>query len=154
MIKEDIKVGLKFSLTLSGCKKCGFEPLSITGGYPIVFEAINKENDGRFLCVHNVPNERIVAHISMSDIGEYGNKVESTEQVLHPSHYSWLKDLCGVEPIEICRHFSFSVGNALKYLMRKGKVDGDKTEKGKRIEDLKKAIFYLQDEIKMLENTK
>ena len=78
----------------------------------------------------------------------------SGEQVNHPSHYSWLKDLCGVEPIDICRHFGFSVGNALKYLMRKGKVDGDKTEKEKRIEDLKKAVFYLQDEIKRLENDK
>lgn len=80
--------------------------------------------------------------------------VASNEQVNHPSHYSWLKDLCGVEPIDICRHFGFSVGNALKYLMRKGKVDGDKTEKEKRIEDLKKAVFYLQDEIKRLENDK
>lgn len=78
----------------------------------------------------------------------------STEQVNHPSHYSWLKDLCGVEPIEICRHFDFSIGNALKYLMRRGKVDGEKTEKEKRIEDLRKAIFYIDDEIKMLENGK
>lgn len=79
---------------------------------------------------------------------------QEAEQVLHPSHYAWLKDLCGVEPIDICRHFDFAVGNALKYLMRKGKVDGDKTEKEKRIEDLKKAIFYIEDEIRMLENLK
>lgn len=73
------------------------------------------------------------------------------EQVNHPSHYAWLKDLCGVEPIDICRHFDFAIGNALKYLMRKGKVDGDKTEKEKRIEDLRKAVFYIQDEIKKLQ---
>ncbi len=77
-----------------------------------------------------------------------------SEQVEHPSHYAWLKELCGVEPIDICRHFDFSVGNALKYLMRKGKVDGDKTETEKRVEDLKKAVFYLQDEIRRLENGK
>ncbi len=82
--------------------------------------------------------------------GVYGT-MKNTEQVSHPSHYAWLKDLCGVEPIEICRHFDFAVGNSLKYIMRKGKVDGDKTEKEKRIEDLKKAVFYLQDEIMMLE---
>lgn len=75
-----------------------------------------------------------------------------SEQVNHPSHYSWLKGLCGVEPIEICRCFDFSIGNALKYLMRKGKVDGDKTEKEKRIEDLKKAVFYIEDEIRRLED--
>lgn len=74
------------------------------------------------------------------------------EQVEHPSHYAWLKDLCGVEPLDICRHFDFSIGNALKYLMRKGKVDGNKSEREKRIEDLRKAIFYIQDEIKLLQN--
>lgn len=74
------------------------------------------------------------------------------EFVSHPSHYTWLKELCGVEPIDICRHFDFSVGNALKYLMRKGKVDGDKTEREKRVEDLKKAVFYLQDEIRRLKD--
>ncbi len=83
---------------------------------------------------------------------EFTNK--KTEQVSHPSHYAWLKDLCGVEPIEICRHFDFSIGNALKYLMRKGKDDGDKTEEEKRIEDLRKAIFYINDEIKRIKGTR
>lgn len=73
------------------------------------------------------------------------------EQVSHPSHYAWLKELCGVEPIDICRHFDFAIGNALKYLMRKGKADGDKTEKEKRVEDLRKAIFYIEDEIKKIQ---
>ena len=73
------------------------------------------------------------------------------EQVNHPSHDAWLKDLCDVEPIDICRHFDCAMGNALKYLMRKGKVDGDKTEKEKRVEDLRKAVFYIQDEIKKLQ---
>lgn len=77
-----------------------------------------------------------------------------TEQVSHPSHYSWLKDLCGVEPIDICRYFGFSIGNALKYLMRKDKADGDKTKTEKRVEDLRKAVFYIEDEIKRLENGK
>ena len=83
---------------------------------------------------------------------EFTNK--KTEQVSHLSHYAWLKDLCGVEPIEICRHFDFSIGNALKYLMRKGKADGDKTEEEKRIEDLRKAIFYINDEIKRIKGTR
>ncbi len=86
-----------------------------------------------------------------SHLGTVSEEKLKEEQVSHPYHYYWLKDLCGVEPIDICRHFDFAVGNALKYLMRKGKVDGDKTEKEKRIEDLKKAVFYLQDEIMMLE---
>lgn len=78
--------------------------------------------------------------------------VEKAEQVSHPSHYAWLKDLCGVEPLDICRHLDFNTGNAIKYLLRKDKVDGNKTKTEKRIEDLRKAVFYIQDEIKLLEH--
>ena len=89
---------------------------------------------------------------------EYENNVEQsnesankkTEQVSHPSHYAWLKDLCGVEPLDICRHLDFNTGNAIKYLLRKDKVDGNKTKTEKRIEDLRKAIFYINDEINKL----
>ena len=81
---------------------------------------------------------------------EFANK--KTEQVSHPSHYAWLKDLCGVEPLDICRHLDFNTGNAIKYLLRKDKVDGNKTKTEKRIEDLRKAAFYIQDEIKLLEH--
>ena len=72
--------------------------------------------------------------------------------VEHPSHYAWLKDLCCVEPLDICRHLDFNTGNAIKYLLRKDKVDGNKTKTEKRIEDLHKAVFYIQDEIKLLEH--
>jgi hypothetical protein len=78
--------------------------------------------------------------------------INKTEQVSHPSHYAWLKDLCGVEPLDICRHLDFNTGNAIKYLLRKDKVDGNKTKTEKRIEDLRKAVFYIQDEIKLLEH--
>ena len=78
--------------------------------------------------------------------------INKTEQVSHPSHYAWLKDLCGVEPLDICRHLNFNTGNAIKYLLRKDKVDGNKTKTEKRIEDLHKAVFYIQDEIKLLEH--
>ena len=81
---------------------------------------------------------------------EFTNK--KAEQVSHPSHYAWLNDLCGVEPLDICRHLDFNTGNAIKYLLRKDKVDGNKTKTEKRIEDLRKAVFYIQDEIKLLEH--
>ena len=74
----------------------------------------------------------------------------NNDMVNHPSHYTWLKNLCGVEPIDICRQFDFNVGNALKYIMRKGKKDGDMTDNEKRIQDLQKAVFYLNDEITLL----
>jgi len=73
--------------------------------------------------------------------------------VNHPSHYTWLKGLCGIEPIDICKHLDFDLGNALKYILRAGhKKDASMTEGEKTIEDLKKAIFYINDKIEMLEN--
>lgn len=75
----------------------------------------------------------------------------SINRVEHPSHYTWLKDLCGIEVIDITRHMDFDLGNAIKYILRQGR----KSEEGidntdKAIEDLKKAIFYINDKIKML----
>lgn len=69
------------------------------------------------------------------------------EMVNHPSHYSRLTNLCGVEPIDICQHFNFNVGNALKYLMRKGKTENGITATEQRIQDLLKAQFYINREI-------
>ena len=73
------------------------------------------------------------------------------EKVSHPSHYTWLKELCGIEVIDITRHLDFDMGNALKYLLRAGKKSEEGyTGKEKEIEDLRKALFYIQDKIKML----
>ncbi|MGW3232451.1 DUF3310 domain-containing protein [Kitasatospora sp. NPDC001095] len=62
------------------------------------------------------------------------------DPVNHPDHYTWLP----VEVIEITRHFSFVRGNALKYLLRAGR-------KGEALQDLRKARWYLNDEIRQLE---
>jgi hypothetical protein len=67
-----------------------------------------------------------------------------TDMVNHPPHYT--SHPSGVEAIEITRHMNFNLGNAMKYIWRAGLKD-DK----KHIEDLKKALFYISDEIKRLE---
>lgn len=67
------------------------------------------------------------------------------DNVNHPSHYQWLKDKAGIEVIDITRHLSFDRGNAIKYLLRAGKKDPDKL-----IEDLQKAVWYINDEIQHL----
>lgn len=72
--------------------------------------------------------------------------------VQHPWHYAWLKELCGVEPLDICRHLDFNCGSVLKYLLRKGKEEKNLSEREQRIQDLKKAKVYLEDEIRMLES--
>ena len=80
------------------------------------------------------------------------DKQQKEERVLHPKHYTWLKDLCGIEVIDITRHMDFDLGNAIKYILRNGlKSEQGMSDKEKAIEDLKKAIFYLNDKIKMLE---
>lgn len=77
---------------------------------------------------------------------------ENNERVQHPSHYTWLKELCGVEVIGITRHMDFDLGNAVKYLLRAGrKSEEGYTDKQKMVEDLRKAIFYIKDEIKLIE---
>ena len=70
------------------------------------------------------------------------------ERVNHPSHYTWLKEKCGIEVIDITRHLDFSTGNAVKYLLRAGhKTEEGYTDRDKEVEDLKKAIFYINDKI-------
>lgn len=83
------------------------------------------------------------------------NKVETEKEdrVNHPSHYTWLKELCGIEVIDITRHMNFNLGNCIKYLLRAGhKSEQGMNDKQKQIEDLKKARFYIDDEIKRLES--
>lgn len=78
--------------------------------------------------------------------------METNERVNHPSHYTWLKEKCGIEVIDITRWMDFDLGNALKYLLRAGhKSEKGFSNKEKTIEDLRKAIWYINDKIKMLE---
>ena len=77
---------------------------------------------------------------------------DMNDRVNHPSHYTWLKELCGIEVIDITRHMDFDLGNAIKYILRQGhKSEKGMSDKEKAIEDLKKAVFYINDKIKMLE---
>jgi hypothetical protein len=70
-----------------------------------------------------------------------------TDIVNHPTHYT--SDPSGVECLEITRWRNFNIGNAIKYLWRAGLKDENRT-----IDDLKKAIFYINDEIQRLEGMK
>lgn len=81
------------------------------------------------------------------------SKGKSEEAVNHPSHYTWLKEKCGIEVIDITRHMDFNLGNSIKYILRAGhKSEVGLLDKEKQVEDLKKAVWYLNDKINMLEN--
>ena len=108
-------------------------------------------------CEISCPVENVSVDVDtdkLSKVSVFANEFTNgkSDQVSHPSHYAWLKDLCDVEPLDICRHLDFNTGNAIKYLLRKDKVDGNKTKTEKRIEDLHKAVFYIKDEIKLLKH--
>ncbi|QDH92214.1 hypothetical protein SEA_PAVLO_64 [Microbacterium phage Pavlo] len=64
--------------------------------------------------------------------------------VEHPKHYN--SHPSGVECITIARHHNFNIGNAFKYLWRIGLKGEDAATKEKQVEEIDKAIFYLQDE--------
>lgn len=66
---------------------------------------------------------------------------EHFDPIYHPKHY--VSHPSGVEHITITRHMSFNLGNAIKYIWRWQEKNG--------VEDLKKARWYLDDEIKRLE---
>lgn len=63
------------------------------------------------------------------------------DQVNHPRHYTIHPS--GIETIEITEHMNFCLGNVIKYVMRA-------PYKGKQIEDLEKAAWYLNREINRL----
>lgn len=62
----------------------------------------------------------------------------SHDPVNKPRHYT--SHPSGVECIQITEHENFCIGNAMKYLWRSGR-------KGNQIEDLEKAVYYIQREI-------
>jgi hypothetical protein len=62
------------------------------------------------------------------------------DPVNHPSHY--VNHPSGVECIEITEHMGFCLGNAVKYIWRADL-------KGNSIQDLEKAVWYVQREIQL-----
>lgn len=70
----------------------------------------------------------------------------SNNNVDHPTHYN--SHPSGIECIEIAKHYNFCIGNAIKYLWRSGlKSEQGMTDTQKEIEDLRKAIWYINEEI-------
>ncbi|WP_406153597.1 DUF3310 domain-containing protein [Streptomyces anulatus] len=107
--------------------------------YEVAFE------DGGRLCftdnelIHE--SEYLLSKTDLSLAQEFDSREEG-DVVNHPAHYTWLPG--GLEVIDITKNFGFVRGNALKYLFRAD-------FKGRTVEDLKKARWYIDYEIKQLE---
>ena len=69
------------------------------------------------------------------------------DNVNHPSHYTSGK----IEVIDFIedKELGFHLGNAVKYISRAGRKNPDKT-----VEDLRKAVWYINREIDRLEGMK
>ena len=77
-------------------------------------------------CLH----EKAFAEALVRDIGAF-------DVVNKPKHYN--SHPSGIQCIEVTRHMTFNIGNAIKYLWRCDHKNG--------LEDLRKAAWYIQDEI-------
>lgn len=67
------------------------------------------------------------------------------KDAINPGHYRGHPS--GVECIRITEHMNFCLGNALKYIWRAGLKDD-------KVQDLNKAKWYIEREIKRIENDK
>lgn len=69
-------------------------------------------------------------------------RVEPVDIINHPPHYT--SHPSGIECIQVTEHMSFTLGNAVKYIWR-ADLKNDK------LEDLRKARWYLDREISRIE---
>ena len=77
-------------------------------------------------------------------------KSNKVDNVNHPSHYNDGK----IEVIDYIedKQLGFCLGNAVKYISRAGKKkSGSMSDKEKEINDLRKALWYVERRIKELE---
>lgn len=73
------------------------------------------------------------------------DKESVSDSVRHPSYYGGADNPYEVVKVIRAWGLGFPLGNSVKYVSRAGKKDPSK-----HIEDLEKAIFYIQLEIKYL----
>lgn len=91
----------------------------------------------------NYGYEEIVAAQQPNKVWTSHNQAEQFDSVNHPKHYN--SHPSGIEAITIAEHFSFCLGNVVKYIFRAGLKENNTT-----LVDLKKAKFYLDREIERL----
>lgn len=96
-------------------------------------------------------DDKILLELDEKIVKETENSTKTYDVVNNPSHYTDSK----IEVIDYIedKQLGFCLGNAIKYISRAGKKpDSDKTIKEKEIEDLKKAIWYINRRIYEIEN--
>lgn len=108
-----------------------------------IFDCEDIKNDDSKLYKKIKEMQQMIESLSLKK----NQKEAAQDPVNHPSHYT--SDPSGIECIQITRHRNFNIGNAIKYLWRAGLKDGNSD-----IQDLQKAVWYIQDEIERLQTQK
>ena len=72
---------------------------------------------------------------------------QSYEYVNHPQHYGGVENTYEVIKVIEALEMDFHLGNTFKYIARAGKKGTDK-----EIQDLEKALWYLQRKIHLFKN--
>lgn len=103
------------------------------------------------LNINKSPEEDLDKAIRLIQESEELDKAHDTDKLVdavnHPAHYTDGK----IEVIDYIedKKLNFNLGNAVKYISRAGKKN-----KSKEVEDLQKAVFYINREINRLEGEK
>ena len=106
---------------------------------------VSSRNIKRYESGEIIPSMQVLKRISEAlniDYKELDIKEDKKEMVDHPSHYNMGK----YEAIDVIEDWElgFNLGNTVKYISRAGHKDNI-------LQDLKKALWYLDREIQRLE---
>lgn len=96
-------------------------------------------DDGRSYTPNGVFLEGDISDFDLISEARPGHE---SDQVNHPPHYT--SHPSGIECIQVTEHMGFCIGNAIKYLWRAGL-------KHDAVEDMRKAIWYIEREIERRE---
>jgi hypothetical protein len=127
--------------------------MTITHAHPHNLETLNSRQDyiDHMVTVHCISPTHFRDKPTYDEVRavhtmqhEQRSGEDRRDRVEHPEHYN--SHPSGVECIDVIEHMTLNAGNAVKYLWRAGLKDGSP-----EIEDLKKARWYIDREIKRLE---
>ena len=150
-IEKDMHEKIKEQCT--GCEAWGGDDCTRN---PITEGCLKDLNENNICLVGdtNIPEGMLKAsNTNEPIIIKMNNNIENYEMVDHPKHYrpgtyEAINVIEARQGKEGC--FNFCIGNSLKYIARLDKKESDSLSKeNKTIEDLKKAIWYLEYAIKM-----
>lgn len=147
---------LKWSQWLTDCSESGLHEFARETRFPAKKtedstsfrqQLIGAARQGMFDHYNGTPlPETSAGVLAAATVGKSAARPASLDAIInHPSHY---QSISGLEAIDVIEAFKlgFNLGNAVKYILRAGR----KTNAG-ALEDLKKAVWYLEREQKTCE---